>query len=120
MRYAPTFFGTAVSIAMADRKGASKVCLRDLVVNKKHEIVRLATNHGVTNVSVFGSAVRGDDGPGSDIDLLVEFEEGRSLFDLIRLRDALTALLGRPVDVVTKDALHWRIKDEVLKEAFRL
>jgi len=66
---------------------------------------------------VFGSAVRGEDRPDSDVDFLVELEEGRSLMDLGGLLMDLQNLLRRNVDVVTERALHWYIKDQVLREA---
>lgn len=66
---------------------------------------------------MFGSAVRGEDRPDSDVDFLVELEEGRSLMDLGGLLMDLQNLLGRNVDVVTERALHWYIKDQVLREA---
>lgn len=52
-------------------------------------------------MSVFGSVARGDDGADSDIDFLVEFEPGSSLFDLLHIDEELEALLGTPVDVVS-------------------
>ena len=61
-------------------------------------------HHG-RSVAVFGSVARGDDHEGSDIDLLVDFEPGSSLFDLMGMADELTELLGRPVDVVGRDGL---------------
>lgn len=56
-------------------------------------------------VSIFGSVARGDDTPSSDIDFLVEFDDGSSLFDLMNLEEALEALLGVPVDVVSMGGL---------------
>jgi len=52
-------------------------------------------------VALFGSVARGDDHEGSDVDFLVEFERGSSLFDLLHLQDELTQLLGVPVNVVS-------------------
>lgn len=69
---------------------------------------------------VFGSAARGAMGPDSDVDLLVEFERGRSLMDYGRLVMDLRDLLQREVDVVTENALHWTIRDRVLAEAVPL
>lgn len=66
---------------------------------------------------VFGSAARGEAGADSDIDFLVDLEPGRSLFDLGGLLMDLQQLLGRDIDVVTEKALHWYIRDRVLKEA---
>jgi predicted nucleotidyltransferase len=54
---------------------------------------------------VFGSVARGEHTPRSDIDFLVEFEPGSSLFNIVRLEDALSELLGCPVDVVSAGAL---------------
>ena len=82
--------------------------------------MRLAAKHGAYNVRVFGSAARGESGPDSDVDFLVELEPGRSLFDLGgRLMD-LQELLGREVDVVTEQGLHWYIRDQVIAEAYPL
>ncbi len=76
-----------------------------------------ATRNGAVNVRIFGSVVRGEDRPESDIDFLVNLEPGRSLMDLARLLRELNTLLNRPVDVVTEAGLRSRIKDQVLKEA---
>jgi predicted nucleotidyltransferase len=68
---------------------------------------------------LFGSVVRGEDRPGSDIDVLVEFEPDArvGLFSLARLQRHLSEILGRPVDLVTPDALHRALKDRILEEA---
>ncbi|MEZ5144109.1 MAG: nucleotidyltransferase family protein [Acidimicrobiales bacterium] len=57
------------------------------------------------SVAIFGSVARGDDTADSDLDFLVEFEAGSSLFDLVYLRDDLTQLLGHDVDVVSSGGL---------------
>ena len=90
--------------------------LKDL----RNEITKIASNHGVATISVFGSVVREEDNPSSDIDFLVNFEEGRTLFDLIRLKQDLEILLGRPVDVVSVNALHPRIRNQVINQAVQL
>jgi len=82
--------------------------------------MRLAAVHGATKVSLFGSVARGTDTESSDVDLLVEFEDGRSLFDLIRLKDELEALLDRPVHIVTERAVHPAIKDNIVRESLKL
>ncbi|HHY70192.1 MAG TPA: hypothetical protein GX519_00680 [Thermoanaerobacterales bacterium] len=56
----------------------------------------------------------------SDIDFLVEFEEGRSLFDLIRLKQELEALLGKSVDVVTEKSVHPLLKERIKAEAVQI
>lgn len=72
---------------------------------KRAELLRLAKRHGVKHVSVFGSLARGEASPGSDVDFLVDVEEGRSLFDLIAFKLDAEDLLGREVDVVTRAGL---------------
>ncbi len=83
---------------------------------KRAEILRVAEAHGARNVRVFGSVVRGDNRDDSDVDLLVEFEEGKTLFDLIGLKLDLQNVLGATVDVVTPNSLRY-IRDRVLAEA---
>jgi uncharacterized protein len=68
----------------------------------------IASRHHASRVRPFGSAARGDDRPDSDIDLLVDFDEDSSLFDLMRMSRELEALLGRPVDVVSAGGLKTR------------
>ena len=79
-------------------------------------IIQIAQNHGAKSVSLFGSFARGDAQPSSDIDILVEFESGRSLFDLIRLERELKETFGLEVDVVTPNSLHPRIRARVMEE----
>lgn len=80
-------------------------------------ILRLAREHGARNVRVFGSAARGDDTEDSDLDVLVEMEEGRSLIDHVALKQDLEDLLGQEVDVVTEASLHPSLRERVLREA---
>ena len=91
--------------------------IEEILKKKRDEILRTAARHGAYNVRVFGSAVRGEARPDSDVDFLVEMEPGRSLFDLGGLLMDLQALLGCEVDVVTERGLHWYIRDRVLAEA---
>lgn len=80
------------------------------------EIERVMRSRGVVRAGVFGSVARGDAGPASDFDFLVEFEKGRSLLDLSGLRLDLQEALGRPVDVATPNSLHPRLRDRILSE----
>ncbi len=91
-----------------------------LLKENREEILRIAALHGARNVRVFGSVVRGETGPDSDIDLLVEFDPDRSLMDYGRLIMDLQDLLGCKVDVVTESGLHWVIRDRILEEAVSL
>ena len=94
--------------------------LRAILVANREQILRLARGHGAHNVRVFGSAARGDGGPDSDVDFLVDLESGRSLLDLGGLLVDLERLLGRSVDLVTERGLRERIRDRVLREAIPL
>jgi len=76
-----------------------------------------AARHGVSELRVFGSASRGDAGPESDVDLLVELTPGRTLLDLAAFRDEAAAILGLPVDVVTEDILKRHVRESVIGEA---
>jgi predicted nucleotidyltransferase len=101
-------------------KGDSLMTISKVVDEKRAMILALAAKHGARNVRVFGSVSRGEAGPQSDIDILVDLEPGRSLMDLGGLLMDLEDLLGHKVDVVTEKGLHWYIRDKVLKEAVRL
>jgi len=94
--------------------------IEDLLKFKRHEIIDIAARHGARNVRIFGSVVRGEARPESDLDLLVELEEGRSLMDHVALLQDLEDLLGCRVDVVSEKALHWYIRNRVLAEAVPL
>ncbi len=91
--------------------------MNPLIVQNKASILALAKKNGIINVRVFGSMVRGDATSSSDVDFLVELEEGRSGLALGGFLMDVTDLLGRPVDVVTEKALHPRIQAQVLSEA---
>ena len=71
----------------------------------------------VETIGIFGSYVRGDQKGKSDLDVLVEFSEAPSLFEFVELEEFLSKNLGLKVDLVMKDALKPRIKDNILKEA---
>ena len=86
-------------------KGRRSSHLRQVLKKHREEILELAAQHGAKNVRVFGSVVRGQETQGSDIDLLVEMERGRSLLDQVRLRRALNELLAVEVDVLTTGGL---------------
>ncbi len=82
--------------------------LRRLVESRREQVMAIAARHHASRVRLFGSAARGDDRPDSDIDLLVDFDEDSSLFDLMRMSRELEALLGRAVDVVSAGGLKTR------------
>lgn len=72
----------------------------------------------VTELALFGSVLRDDFGPDSDVDVLVTFEDGYSPgWFIVTMEDELGAMFGRKVDLVIKKALYHRIRDRVLAEA---
>lgn len=81
------------------------------------EIREIALRHRVSGVRVFGSALRGDDAPGSDLDLLVEPTAQTTLMDIGAIRFELKKLLGMEVDVLTPNGLPDRFREQVLREA---
>lgn len=91
-----------------------------LLKNKREEILRIASDHGARNIRIFGSVSRGQAGPESDIDILVKLEPGRTLLDIIAIKQDLEDLLGCEVDVVTEEAISPYIREQVLKEAVSL
>ena len=87
---------------------------------KKTEILALATKHGASNVRLFGSVVRGEEQQDSDVDLLVDMQENRSLFDLIGLQQDIEKILDRKVDILTPNGINRYLKERILAEAAAL
>lgn len=92
----------------------------EILKSKRNDILDLAAKHGVKNLRVFGSVARGQAGPQSDVDFLVEVEPGRTYLDLGAFLMDLEDLLGRKVDLVTERALHASLKSQILQEAVPL
>jgi uncharacterized protein len=91
-----------------------------LALAEREDINRIAAAHGARNVRVFGSVARGESSDTSDLDLLVEMSEGRTLLDLVALGSDLEEALGVAIDVVTEKSLSPYIRDRVLAEAVSL
>lgn len=95
--------------------------LRDEILNTlKTHLAELKAD-GVCAIFLFGSIARGEERPDSDVDLLVELDPGRTIgiFAFLSLKQRLEDILGRPVDLVTPDALKRQMKDRILAEAMR-
>jgi len=96
-----------------------------MAMDKEHVIKILQENRmtlaqfKVRSLSLFGSVARGEAGPDSDVDVLVEFEPGAQigLFALARLQRYLQEILGSEVDLAIPDALHKALKKDILEEA---
>ena len=92
----------------------------DPVKSKREQILQVARRHGVTRVRVFGSTARGEAGPQSDVDLLVDVGSEPTPWFPGGLVAELEELLGRPVQVVTERGLDRLLRDRVLQEAVPL
>lgn len=86
----------------------------------KGEILRIAGEHGARRLRVFGSVARREADEESDLDLLVEMEPGRSLFDMGALLIELEEQRGCSVDIVTEAGMHDAMRERVLREALAL
>ena len=86
----------------------------------RREILRPAREHGARSARIFGSAARGDVTPNSDVDVLVEMGEGRSLVGHVVLKQDRDDLLGQDVGVVTEASLPPRLRERGLREAVSL
>ena len=94
--------------------------LTELLREKRQELLTIAAKPGAYNVRLFGSVARGEAGPESDVDILVDAGPETSSWFPAGLIIDLEELMGCEVDVVTEGALHWYIKDQVLQEAVPL
>lgn len=91
--------------------------IKKLLYEKRDEIRDIAARHGAYNIRIFGSVVRGEAGPDSDIDFLIDAGPTTSSWFPAGLILDLQEVLGRPVEVVTEKALNPYIREQVLREA---
>jgi uncharacterized protein len=96
------------------------VDISELVRKKHEEIVRIAAEHGATQVRLIGSVARGEARPDSDVDLLVTWREGTSLLDHAALMLELESLLGRKVDIASDGWVKPSIRESVYRDAIAL
>ncbi len=95
--------------------------LKQLLQEKREEILNIAEKHGAFNIRIFGSVARGEETENSDIDFLIDYDLKKiSPWFPVGLINDLEYLLQRKVDVVTAKSLHYFIKDRVLQEAINL
>jgi predicted nucleotidyltransferase/predicted transcriptional regulator of viral defense system len=90
------------------------------VAAHRGELREVLRRHGVTNPEVFGSAARGDDREGSDVDLLVDFAPGTDIIDIIGIKRELEDVLGVPVDLVPRNGLKERVRSRAEKDLLPL
>jgi predicted nucleotidyltransferase len=90
---------------------------RDEIMAILHRRRRELERFGVKSIAFFGSTVRGEGRPRSDVDILVEFSKPVGLFEFVRLQSFLKRILRRPVDLTTPDALRPQMREWILREA---
>lgn len=90
------------------------------VAAHRAELFEVLRRHGVTNPEIFGSAARGDDHEGSDVDIMVDFPPGTSIIDIIGIQHELEDLLGVPVDLVPRSGLRERVRSRAAKDLLPL
>lgn len=89
------------------KEDIKKILIKNKEILKKYKVNR---------IGIFGSVVRGKTKKGSDVDLLVEFEDMIDLFDFVHLNDEVQQILKRKVDLVTPDTIKPYIKPKIMKE----
>jgi predicted nucleotidyltransferase len=80
------------------------------------KIAQALKNQGATKIAIFGSYVRGEEKPGSDIDILVEFLERKSLLELVRIERQLSEVLGIKVDLLTEKSISPYLIDTIREQ----
>lgn len=99
----------------------TRLGIKEIIGDKRDQILESAAKHGAMNVRVFGSVARGEARPDSDVDLLVDWDMGRiTSWGGVGFDIEVQALLGRSVDVVEAKQLHPLIKQQVIREAIPL
>jgi predicted nucleotidyltransferase len=91
-----------------------------LLEQHREAILRIAAKYGAHNVRVFGSTARGEASDGSDVDILVDLADDRSLLDQVGLQQELEEVLGRKVDVVVEGGISPYLEKRILAEAVPL
>lgn len=86
----------------------------DEIINR---LVNILKKYGVKKIEIFGSYARGEAKPGSDIDIIVDFEETKSLLDLVKIEQELEDALGVKVDLLTRASISPYLKEIIAKES---
>ncbi|MEN6378610.1 MAG: nucleotidyltransferase family protein [Methanofastidiosum sp.] len=83
---------------------------------RNNTLVSFLTKHGAKKIGIFGSVARGEERFDSDIDILIEFKKTPSLFEVVRIEQEISDIIGKKVELITEKSLSPYIKDSVLKE----
>ncbi len=97
-------------------KKAECSSLPEILKTLRMVLPELQERYGVRSLGVFGSSARGEGGPRSDVDILVEFKRAPTFFQFVELEDELSRLLNVKVDLVMRSALKPRIGERILSE----
>lgn len=92
----------------------------DQIRRQRDAILQLAAKYGIRRIRLFGSVARAEAGPESDLDVLVDFEPGRSLLDQVGFEQDLEALLGCRVEVLAEGGISPYLETRILQEALPL
>jgi len=92
----------------------------DSLLKNRETIARIAASHGAGNLRVFGSRARNDARQDSDLDLLITLQRGRSLLDLVAIKQDLEDLLQCEVHVVTETSISPYIRERIKNQAVSL
>lgn len=106
--------------AEPDVRGLPDTRLGRRLRQRRAALISAAESHGASNLRVFGSVARGEDGPDSDIDLLVDLAPGTGLFGLSMLERELKQILNVDVDLSPVDSLKPRVRVDAEREAIPL
>jgi predicted nucleotidyltransferase len=109
-------FGLKCSIAAVPTE-IGAMSLREELHHNRDAVDAIAVKHGASNVRLFGSVIRGDEGPDSDIDLLIDMDENRGFADYLALVEELEGLFGRHVDLVIGRSLSPHFRPYIEAEA---
>lgn len=95
---------------------AAAVTREELLARLRRELPRLRLEYAVRSFGLFGSFARREQGEGSDVDLLVDYDQTPGMFRFLDLEEELETILGCRVDLVTRDALKPGIGERILAE----
>jgi uncharacterized protein len=107
---------TAKTTTGPNKRRAGREHIRSSAAAIRHKLIPILREHRIVRATLFGSFARGEATSNSDLDLLIEFEGAKSLFDLVALKLDLEAKTRRKVDVLTYRSLHPAIRDRILNE----
>lgn len=86
----------------------------------KHKVKKVLEKHGATKAGIFGSYVRGEQRKNSDVDVLVELNDGGGLIEFIKIKNEIERAIGKKVDLVEYDLIRKELRENILKEEVKI